>query len=520
MIDRRSFVKNATALAGLTSLAQLGCARPSQSPLALSPGIDAPATPPVGANALSHAGLATSLPEEHDYEAEIEGTLPRGLRGSLFRNGPGLFDRGGLRKRSVLDGDGMLQCFDFHARGVRFRNRFTRTEKYLRESKAGAFEDATWTTQAPGGRLSNLFALNMGNQAGVSVHHRGGRLYAFDESNLPYLVDPVTLETHGASRLGVPEDTTAVFSAHPKTDAATGEWIHFGLAYGRNMTAHLTTFDRHGNFARHREIVLPRYVYLHDYFVTARYAVFNLHPAYVQVFDFLLGRKSLAGSFEWRGEEGNLVMILPRDGGGEPVFLEAPAHWMWHALNAYERGDEIVAEFVGHDDPRAFIGENPDLFAVMEGRRGEAAEGHLRRYVIDVPRKRLRLETLSREDHEFPIVNPARSALPHRHGYFARSRDGESWWTQIARVDTETGLEQVADLGAHQYCAEPIFAPDPDLPRDEGDAGWLLSEVYDGTRGRSYLAILRAERVADGPIAKVHLRHHVPLSFHGSWVAS
>ena len=80
--------------------------------------------------------FATSLVDGHDYRPEVEGSLPAELRGSLFRNGPGLFERAGRRKRSLLDGDGMIQCFDFDGSGVRFRNRFTRTEKYVEEEDA------------------------------------------------------------------------------------------------------------------------------------------------------------------------------------------------------------------------------------------------------------------------------------------------------------------------------------------------------------------------------------------------
>ena len=52
---------------------------------------------------------------------------------------------------------------------------------------------------------------------------------------------------------------------------------------------------------------------------------------------------------------------------------------------------------------------------------------------------------------------------------------------------------------------------------DEGE-GWLLSMVYDHTARRSRLAILRADALADGPVATVELEHHTPLSFHGSWL--
>eukprot|EP00966_Prymnesium_polylepis_P091471 2117166-Prymnesium_polylepis.1 len=50
----------------------------------------------------------TSADGEHEYEiSEIEGAIPSDLRGSVFRNGPGNFERGGRRFEHVLDGDGL-----------------------------------------------------------------------------------------------------------------------------------------------------------------------------------------------------------------------------------------------------------------------------------------------------------------------------------------------------------------------------------------------------------------------------
>ena len=99
-------------------------------------------------------GLARSLREEHDYAPEVKGEIPNGLRGVLYRNGPGLFDRGGLRKRCLIDGDGMVQMFRFDGDGtVHFRNRFVRTAKFIEEDAADRFLYATFTTQAPGSTL-------------------------------------------------------------------------------------------------------------------------------------------------------------------------------------------------------------------------------------------------------------------------------------------------------------------------------------------------------------------------------
>ena len=43
----------------------------------------------------------------------------------------------------------------------------------------------------------------------------------------------------------------------------------------------------------------------------------------------------------------------------------------------------------------------------------------------------------------------------------------------------------------------------------------LLTQVYDSASRRSDFAIFEAAAIERGPVARVRLRHHVPLSFHG-----
>ncbi|MEX2738907.1 MAG: carotenoid oxygenase family protein [Candidatus Wukongarchaeota archaeon] len=77
-------------------------------------------------------------------------------------------------------------------------------------------------------------------------------------------------------------------------------------------------------------------------------------------------------------------------------------------------------------------------------------------------------------------------------------------------------------FGNGLYYAEPIFTPKLDFdyaPEYDEELGWLLTEVYNGNTKKSFLAIFQAEYVADRPVAKVHLKHHLLLSFHGYWHA-
>jgi all-trans-8'-apo-beta-carotenal 15,15'-oxygenase len=76
-------------------------------------------------------------------------------------------------------------------------------------------------------------------------------------------------------------------------------------------------------------------------------------------------------------------------------------------------------------------------------------------------------------------------------------------------MDMGSGARDVYTFGPQRYSAEPIHAD-----------GWLLVEVHDGRTRRNELAVLRADRLRDGPVARVELQHGLPLSFHGCWVAA
>lgn len=514
MIRRREFLHITGG--ALLSLTMPGCAA--------SPPLRKDAVPDFGGASRPWLGLATSLPEEHNYEATLEGRLPEALSGTLYRNGPGLFDRGGLRKRTLLDGDGMAQSFNFHEQVVQYRNRFVRTQKFVEEAAADSFIYPTWSTQAPGGFWANLWPTErLLSQAGISVYIWNGKLYAFDELSLPYELDPITLETVGQSRLGLADGFT-IYSAHPKQDPLHNEWLHFGVRYGPQSVLHFNIFSADGSLKQHREIPMPRAVYLHDWFVSERHLIVSLHPVEIEFWGVLLGRRSIADSLRWRPEQGNLLLVLPRDGSGEPVFISTEARFMWHSVNAYEVGGEIIADFIGYSNPDHFVGPDPVISAVMAGRTGQFAyPGELRRYRIDPANKSAREELLDKGSYEWPRINEQHRCGRYRFAYLCRTRPGEFFWSYVVRVDLESGRTTTCDFGEGYYCSEPVFVPVPGFqytPEATREPGWVLSLVYNSHTRKSFLAVLDAEHLANGPLARVHLSHHVPFSYHGWWVAA
>jgi all-trans-8'-apo-beta-carotenal 15,15'-oxygenase len=64
--------------------------------------------------------------------------------------------------------------------------------------------------------------------------------------------------------------------------------------------------------------------------------------------------------------------------------------------------------------------------------------------------------------------------------------------------------------------SEPLFVAKPHgLAEDEG---WILSLVYDAAHHRTDVVILDNQALEQGPLARLHLTHHVPYGLHGCFV--
>jgi all-trans-8'-apo-beta-carotenal 15,15'-oxygenase len=462
--------------------------------------------------------LADGIPDGIDVAPAIEGTLPRELSGTLYRNGPGLFERDGYRKSTLLDGDGMIRAFTFSGGKVRFRTRFVATEKYMQEESADRFLFPTWTTPAPD-FLNNIPEIPRKSQAGITAVVKSGVLYAFDEVGKPYTLDPDSLQTlqqkdpRGSAAEGGPQ----AYKAHTKTDGETGAWVLAGTSGQPHQQLHAIVVGPNGASRSEVHTSNPRGDYFHDFFWSGRHVVFHLHPTPLSPLPMLMGFRTYVDSLSWRPELGSMLVVVDPAGRGTPFSTEVPASWMWHSVNAYERDNSIVADFVGYDAPDHFFGPHAAFRTIMTGRSGvAAAPGKLRRIVIDLTGRTARLETVLDRHFEFPTINPRVQGHPYQYAYCAIGDIGRSWFHDgVARIDVTSGKHEEFRFGPNHYVGEPLFVPHPES-RSE-DAGWLLCEVLDGHAQRSDLAIFDARAVASGPIASVKLTHHLPFGFHGWW---
>lgn len=450
-----------------------------------------------------------SLPSEHDYLVdEIEGAVPRALRGTLFRNGSGRNDLNGNWFPHWFDGDGMISAIRFDELGIHYRNRYVRTPTYLDETRLGRIEHRGFGKMRPGGVLANAFR-QPGNVSNTSVMIEDEKLLSLWEGGPPYALDPATLETLGVEDFG---GKVGAFSAHPKRDPQTGELFNFGIDYGRKTT--LTAYRLHnGEFARLSMVALPYPVMNHDFVLTANHLVFCLGPILVDPLRLILGLESFDGALKWDGGRPTLILIVPRDGAGAPRWIETEAFFQFHFANGFEEDGALVIDMTRYPDYAA-IGESLRNYWRSEWPANGMAS--LVRLRVDLSTSKVASERFETGGaNEFPRINPQCVGRSYRYAYIASNAPGQKEGLQqrLTRVDTASGAASSHDFGPDGFVGEPVFIPAPG--GGEEDEGWLVTLVFDASEQRTKIVGLDAREVSAKPLFVAHLKHHVPFSLHG-----
>lgn len=451
------------------------------------------------------------LMHEHDYVIDhIDGALPAGLTGTLYRIGPGKWEVGRTLMHHLFDGDGMVSQFAFDGRSVRFRNRYVRTPQFKQGMVSRKLRSPGIGTALPGGFWSNFVKgkgpANVAN-TGVALH--ADRLLALWEGGPPHRLDPDTLETLGLHDFdGRLRGALRSFSAHPKWDPATGEMFNFGQDFTPLPSLNCWKVDRRGRMTRLARVRMLNMPWNHDVALTTRHMVFVLDPYMVDLRTMLSGAP-MFDAIQHRQEKGTRFVLVPRNGGPARV-VEHDALVHVHVANAFEDGTDTVVDLVLFDD---FAAIRRDL-AEFRTRFADLPPSRLMRYRITANGRVIETR-LSDRPGEFPQYDWRRSTRPHRYTYMTGRTGPSGEYDSVLKVDNDTSHTQVREMGPHTYVGEPIFVPrTPDSAEDDG---WLLTVVYLAAEHRSQLTILDARGLEQ--VAALHLPHHLPFGFHGAFTS-
>lgn len=452
----------------------------------------------------------------------VEGAVPTGLRGVLFRNGPGRMEVHGQRYGHPFDGDGHLNRFAFTERGVVYRNRYVRTREFLEEEAARKILYRNFGTNIPGGFHKNLLRMRFKNAANTSVVMHGGQLHALWEGGLPHRIDPHTLDTLARDDLGGALQNNRSFidhliapelpySAHPRLDPATGDLFNFGTVSGTKPALMLYRQDHAGAVTQRERLVLPSMSFLHDFTVTPRFRVFFLTPVAFDLPRTLLGLATPVETLH-AVPGPTTILLLPRRGTQARSYSARPC-FIFHFANAFEDGPHVII-----DADR--MERLPSVPVATKPRPGQTVGDYprtlLTRFILDTRNGQIEERALTEHTGELPTINPAYWTLPHRYTWSLGTPLDQRgpYSTGLQKIDAETRSTIFRDLRPN-LTGEPIFVPRPHSAAE--DDGWILSMCYDAQRHTGELLVLDAADLRT--VCRLRMPHHSPLGFHGTWTA-
>ena len=440
---------------------------------------------------------------------EIEGKLPQGFAGTLYRNGPALFERDGFRYEHWFDGDGMVHGWRFGENRVTHRARMVATPKYQREQKAGKFlYPVAGTTIADTQPIRNNDDVNVAN---TSVMTLNGRLFALCEAGSAFELDPDQLTTMGPVTWR-PDLASVPFSAHPLVDRDGSAWNFGAISMMGGSGLVIWHLGADGKLISGDVLETPVQGYLHSFAQTDTHLVFALIP-----FRQMEGNGAFFERLRFQPDQSLRVAVVPKDAPTQVRWFEADFAAIYHFGDAYERNGEIVMRAVTHEDVED---ARSPMRAAMNGMpNAHGGNGRLRELHLGLRDGTARWEDTGIAGVEFPLFD-ARMQGDRAARLYAPTTEGlhdAPYFNAIASFDVERGRRQVHGYGRSVLAEEHVFVSKPGSTR--AGEGWLVGTLLDSARGRSGIAVLDAEHVDDGPLAQAWLPYTVPLGFHGHFAA-
>ncbi|KAM6504578.1 hypothetical protein FSOLCH5_015320 [Fusarium solani] len=456
------------------------------------------------------------------YDLETIGEIPKEINGTFYRNMPDPQVAPFARDDIWFNGDGNIGAFRIKDGHVDFKQRYVRTEKFVRERQA---------RRALIGKYRNEYTdaepFKIRSTANTNIVYFNGKMLACKEDSPPYAMDPETLETLGVETFNG-QLKSETFTAHPKIDAVSGELIGFGYEAKGLATTDICYFSIKPDGVISEELWFkqPQLSMIHDFAVTENWVVLPLIPHICDP------ERMKNGGEHWYWDPNMPIyfVVLPRRGGKpeDVKYFHAPNAFPGHTANAYEDsdGDLLVDLTIASDNAFDFFpdkdGVKPDMTKLQSLLKRFTINPHSD--VAELPPAKIMLDVNS----EFSRIDDRFATRRYRHVFnilmdptlgtdypAVMATNPGAFFNGIGHLDLETGKFEKWFAGPRAGFQEPAFIPrSKDAP--EGD-GFLIVLVNDYEAMRSKLVIIDVNKFQE-PVAIVKLPLRLRPGLHGNWV--
>ncbi|WP_116366959.1 carotenoid oxygenase family protein [Parahaliea mediterranea] len=452
-----------------------------------------------------HAPLRQEL---EATDLEVIGEIPRDFSGVYFRNGPNV-RHSPIGMYHYFDGDGMIHAVSIKDGKASYRNRWVRTDGLADEDAAG---QALYPGLAADSRreLPHLSGSDgfLKDSSNTDVVFFNGQLVStFYQCGDGYLLDPETLETSG--RLDLDQLGIRSLSAHSMVDERTGELIFFDYAAKPPyMTYGVLNAD--GSLRHFTPIDLPGARLPHTLAITQQYTILMDLPLF---WDPELLRKDIHKVTYYPDMPSRFGVIGRYDGGETIRWFECDPCYIYHIVNAWEEGDEIVMEGCKTNTPEpkgTLPGAFGNLLAWMK------IDPTYHRWRFNLRTGQAREEPVFDVASEFPMINARYYGQKSDISYHVSFADADvQLFDGLVRFDMAKGSVQQYKFGPGRYGSEAPFAPRDNSSGE--DDGYVVTLVNDTEAGRGEFQIYDARDIEQGPLARVIMPQRIPGGFHSCW---
>ncbi|GJM06873.1 MAG: 15,15' beta carotene dioxygenase [marine bacterium B5-7] len=453
----------------------------------------------------------TTQPIEYtDEKLEIEGQLPVWLSGTLIRNGPGQFEIGGKPIKHWFDGLAMLHRFQISGGSVTYTNKMLQSDCYLEAKQHQRFNHDMFA-EKPNypwwQRLYRQCVPKFTDNTNVNIGLVDGQTIALTETPRYIAFDSDTLETQGQFAF---QDAVSgqVTTAHPLYDLKQKMIYNVHIQYG--PTSHYIIHRMPINSCT-REVVakIPtkQASYMHAFSMTNNYVILFELPLRFSLTALFFSGKTFLDCFHSQEKLGSQIIVVDKRNGELVCRTEVSPFFVFHPMTAYEDKNKLLIDLP--------IVEEPDFLKqlYLDRLRKEAVPlGTVTRFELDLKTKDCRSYFWTSHALEFPRTN---TRVSDPRWCYAVGQSEEQRMNQLLKLDRRTG-EAAIWQGDDLSVGEPVFVASPDAK--EEDHGVICSVVLEHQQSRSFLLILDATSFSE--IARANLPCHIPLGFHGAFLAA
>ncbi|XP_064193214.1 beta,beta-carotene 15,15'-dioxygenase isoform X1 [Anguilla rostrata] len=334
----------------------------------------------------------TETPEP--VRADIEGSVPDWLQGTLLRNGPGLFSIGDKTYNHWFDGMALIHSYTFKDGEVFYRSKFLRSKTYKKNTAANRIVVSEFGTMIYPDPCKNIFSKMFTHLCNaipdftdnnlINIIRYGEDYYASAEVNYINQIDPETLDTVGRANY---RNYIALnlATAHPHYDEHGNTYnmgtsiMSFGGPKYVIFKVPANASGQKGNLALKnvkqvcsvpcRSSLFPSY--FHSFGMTENYIIFIEQP-------FKLDMLKLATAY-FRGinwgtclkydqDDETLIHLINRTTGKAfSTKFYTDALVVFHHINAYEDEGHVVFDMITYKDSNLY-----DMFYLQNmGREAE-----------------------------------------------------------------------------------------------------------------------------------------------------